>query len=335
MKQLAVVGATGAVGREVLKLLDVRGVPLGSVRLFASSRSAGKTIRFRHKDIVVEDLAKADFRGIDIAIFDTPDDVALKYVPVARDAGCTVIDNSAAFRMHDDVPLVIPEINGRLLSKRTGIIANPNCTTAIGLMALWPLHREFTLVRVTGATYQAVSGAGEPGIEQLEREMRETTGVPQTNIARAPAFPHRIVSNVIPHIGGFDADGNTSEERKFQQEGRKIMELPLFASSIICVRVPVMRAHSLALTAYFERRVSVQRAHDAIDSAKGIVLRDDPARGVYPTPLSVTESFDCEVGRFRMVGGVANALQFFVCGDQLWKGAALNAVQIAEYIIAQ
>ncbi|MCE9541022.1 aspartate-semialdehyde dehydrogenase [Candidatus Kaiserbacteria bacterium] len=333
MTKLAVVGATGAVGREVLNLLTIRNFPLTELRVFASSRSAGSNVHFRGNDLIVEDLAGADFSTVEIAIFDTPDDVAAKYAPIARDAGCIVIDNSAAFRMDDDVPLVIPEINGRLLEKRSGIIANPNCTTAIGLMGLWPLHKEFGLERVFGSSYQAVSGAGESGIAQLNRETREyVTGVAEE--IGVPAFPHPILRNVIPHIGRFDANGNTSEEMKFEREGRKIMNLPHFSSSLTCVRVPVMRSHSVDMIAFFEKRVSVRRAHDALREASGVTLKDDTAKGLYPMPLTATESFDCEVGRVRMVPGFQKALHLFVSGDQLWKGAALNAVQIAERLVS-
>lgn len=332
---VAVVGATGAVGGQVLRLLEMRNVPIKTLRVMASSKSAGKKISFRGVEHVVEDLATADFRGVDFAIFDTPDDVAKKYVPTARDAGCVVIDNSAEFRMDADVPLIVPEINADAIASHKGIIANPNCTTAIGLMALWPLHKEFVLEGISGATYQAVSGAGEPGIAQLEREVRRyVTGKVEEPVG-SPAFPRQILFNLIPHVGSFDADGNSSEERKFEREGRKIMGLPLFTSSLTCVRTSVMRAHSIDMTAFFEERVSVRRAHDALRGADGVVLKDDPAAGVYPTPLTATESYDCEVGRIRIVARSNKALHLFVCGDQLWKGAALNAVQILEFIIAQ
>jgi aspartate-semialdehyde dehydrogenase len=334
MIKLAIVGATGAVGREVLGLLALRRFPLepGSLRVFASSRSAGMKIGFRGTDYVVEDLATANFAGIDVVIFDTPDEVAAQYVPVARDAGCIVIDNSAAFRQDDDVPLVVPEINAHALSSHKGIIANPNCTTAIGVMALWYLHLAFGLESVTGATYQAVSGAGAPGIAQLERETHEYVRGRQTHDGTTPAFPYPILGNVIPQIGSFGPDGYTSEELKFEREGRKIMGLPKFMASMTCVRVAVVRSHCLALTASFRQSVSVEKAREALRSAPGISLRDDPRAGVYPMPITVSSSFDCEVGRIRMVHGRENELQFFVAGDQLWKGAALNAVQIAELL---
>jgi aspartate-semialdehyde dehydrogenase len=333
MKKLAVAGATGAVGEEVLAVLEQRNFPLESIRLFASERSVGTKVKFGNAEHEIENLANTDFRGIDVIIFDTPDDVARRFVPIARDAGCIVIDNSSAFRMDPDVPLVIPEINPDEIKKHRGIIANPNCTSAIALMALWPLHKEFGVTRVSGTTYQAVSGAGVAGTQQLERETREYVQKWGMSIIPAPVFPYRILFNVIPQVGEFSANGDTDEEKKLQREGRKIMGHPRFQVSLTCARVPVMRAHTIDMLAFFKKPVSVQRARDVLRSASGVELKDDPERGKYPMPLSAAGKYNCEVGRIRKPSAFRNALRVLVSGDQLLKGAALNAVQIAELLL--
>ena len=248
---------------------------------------------------------------------------------MARDAGAVVIDNSSTFRMHPDVPLVIPEINGADVKRHGGIIANPNCTTAIALMALYPLHRAFHVRRVFAASYQAVSGSGARAIAELEGQIRS---IANDQPVQREVYPHQIAFNVLPHIDTFLDNGYTKEEMKMQNEGRRIMHHPKFRASVTCVRVPVYRAHSVAVSAEFREPICVDRAREALAKAPGLELVDEPARNRYPTPLHVAGKDNCEVGRLRRDCAFENGLAFWVSGDQLLKGAALNAVQIAELL---
>jgi aspartate-semialdehyde dehydrogenase len=279
--------------------------------------------------VVVQELNAKSFDGVDIAFFSAGSDVSREWAPVARAAGATVIDNSPAFRMEDDVPLVIPEINAADAKTHRGIIANPNCTAAVALMAIYPLHLTFGVRRVIAASYQAVSGTGARAITEL----RDQVAAAAANRTVEPeVYPHPIAFNVLPHVGSFRSDGYTSEEEKLQNEGRKIMHLPDFKASVTCVRVPVYRAHSLAVTAEFERPVSVEEAREVLAKAPGLELVDEPRNNRYPMPLQAAGKDNCQVGRVRVDTALDNALSFWVSGDQLLKGAALNAVQIAELL---
>jgi aspartate-semialdehyde dehydrogenase len=326
---VAIVGATGAVGVEMLDVLERRNFPVGKLTLLASPRSAGKTLKFRGEDVPVQALGADSFAGVDIALFSAGGGISKEYAPIAVKAGAVVVDNSSAFRMEDNVPLVVPEINGADVKQHQGIIANPNCTTAITLMGLYPLHQKFRVKRVFASSYQAVSGAGAQAVEELRQQVNAIAA----GVAVQPAvFAHQIAFNVIPHIDAFLDNGYTKEEMKMQGEGRRIMHLPMFRASVTCVRVPVYRAHSVAVSAEFERPVNVAEARQAIEAFPGVRVIDAPTEKEYPLPLHVAGKDDCEVGRLRLDCALENGLAFWVCGDQLLKGAALNAVQIAELL---
>ena len=326
---VAIVGATGAVGLELLDVLDRRGFPVGSLRLLASARSAGKKMPFRGKNYAVEKLRENSFAGIDIAFFSAGGATSRHFVPIATAAGAVVIDNSSTFRMDADVPLVVPEINGADAGQHRGILANPNCTTAVTLMALYPLHLAFGVRRIFASSYQAVSGSGARAIAELKQQVKSS----DANEPPTPAvYPHPIAFNVLPHVDSFLENGYTKEEMKMQNEGRRIMHLPEFRASVTCVRVPVYRAHSVAVSAEFERPVSVDEAHEVLAKAPGLELVDEPHRNSYPMPLNAAGMDNCQVGRVRLDCAFENGLSFWVSGDQLLKGAALNAVQIAELI---
>ena len=327
---IAVVGATGAVGIEMIKTLEKRQFPVGQLTLLASARSVGKKLSFRGKDVTVTELTKDSFAGIDIALFSAGGGVSKEFAPIAAKAGCVVVDNSSAFRMDDSVPLVVPEINADDVKNHRGIIANPNCTTAITLMALYPLHQAFGVKRIFASSYQAVSGTGAKAIEELERQVQQVVaGKPVTK----EVYPHQIAFNVLPHVDSFLPSGYTKEEMKMENEGRKIMHHPSFRASVTCVRVPVYRAHSVAVSAEFEKPVTVEAARAVLKKAPGLDVVDNPENKEYPLPLYVAEKYNCEVGRIRMDCALDNGLCFWVAGDQLLKGAALNAVQIAEVLL--
>ena len=329
---VAVVGATGAVGVEMLNVLERRRFPVGRLTLLASARSAGKTLPFQGKEVTVQELTKDSFKGIDIALFSAGGSISKEFAPVAAAAGCVVVDNSSAFRQDDSVPLVVPEINAADVRAHKGIIANPNCTTAITLMALYPLHQAFGVRRIIASSYQAVSGTGAKAIEELERQVGQlVSGQPVTR----EVYPYQIAFNVLPQVDSFLPDGYTKEEMKMQNEGRKIMHHPGFKASVTCVRVPVYRSHSVAVSAEFDKPVSVEAARAVLAKAPGLDLVDDPARQRYPMPLFTSGKDHCEVGRLRVDCALDNALCFWVSGDQLLKGAALNAVQIAEVLLQQ
>jgi aspartate-semialdehyde dehydrogenase len=327
---VAVAGATGAVGLEMIRTLERRRFPLSRLTLLASARSAGKPMKFQGKDVAVQALTKNSFEGVDLALFSAGGAVSKEFAPIAARAGCVVVDNSSAFRMDDAVPLVIPEINAADVKGHRGIIANPNCTTAVTLMALYPLHRAFGVKRIFASSYQAVSGTGAKAIEELERQVGQIVrGEPVT----PEVYPHQIAFNVLPQVDAFLPDGYTKEEMKMQNEGRKIMHHPSFRASVTCVRVPVYRAHSVAVSAEFEKPVTVEAAHEALRQAPGLDVVDEPGNKVYPLPLRVAGKDHCEVGRLRKDCALDNGLCFWVVGDQLLKGAALNAVQIAEELL--
>ena len=328
-KHLAIVGATGAVGIEMLRVLERRDFPVASLRLLASPRSAGKSLSFRGREHTVEPLSEDSFKGIDIALFSAGGGISKEFAPHAVNSGAVVVDNSSAFRMDPKVPIVVPEINAAAVSSHSGILANPNCTTAITLMALHPLHRAFGLRTIIASSYQAVSGTGARAIEELRDQVEAISeGKPFTK----EVYPHQIAFNVIPHVDSFLDDGYTREEMKMQNEGRRIMDLPDLTASVTCVRVPVYRAHSVSVTAQFEHPVSLEKAREVLEAAPGVRLHDDPAAALYPMPIECSGEDDCRVGRLRLDCALPNALTFWVCGDQLLKGAALNAVQIAELL---
>jgi aspartate-semialdehyde dehydrogenase len=327
---VAIVGATGAVGVEMLACLEQRDFPLGGLKLLASARSAGKRMVFRGEEVVVEELTHDSFAGVDIALFSAGGGISKDFGPSAAAAGAVVIDNSSAFRMDEDVPLVVPEINPQAVKHRPrNIIANPNCTTIISLMALASLHEAFGLRSVIASSYQAVSGSGAQGILELEEQVRAiTAGEPFT----PKVYPRQIAFNVIPQVDVFTDNGYTKEELKMLHEGRKIMGLPELKVSCTCVRVPVYRSHSVSITAQFERPVDVDAARAAYAGKPGIKVVDDPSNRLFPVPLDTTGKDDCLVGRIRRNIVLENALDLWVVGDQVRKGAALNAVQIAEIL---
>lgn len=327
---VAIVGATGAVGVEMLLCLEQRNFPLSKLTLLASARSAGKTVKFRGEDIVVKELTHDCFEGIDIALFSAGGGISLEFAPSAAAAGAVVIDNSSAFRMDEEVPLVVPEINPEAAKNHPkNIIANPNCTTIISLMALAPLHEKFGLKSVIASTYQAVSGSGAQGIIELEEQMKALANDQPVSLK---VYPRQIAFNVIPQVDAFTDNGYTKEELKMLHEGRKIMNLPELKVSCTCVRVPVFRSHSVSITAQFEKPVDVEDARSVYESKPGVQIVDDPANKVFPVPLDTTGKDDCLVGRVRKNLVHDNALDLWVVGDQVRKGAALNAVQIAEIL---
>ena len=326
---IAIVGATGAVGLDMLKTLEKRNFPLGSLTPLASARSAGKTLPFRGQEILVQELTVDSFVGVDIALFSAGGAISKEFAPLAVNAGAVVVDNSSAFRMDDSVPLVVPEINTTDVATHKGIIANPNCSTIVTVMALYPLHQAFGVKRMFASTYQAVSGSGAMGIEELKRQVSEINDGREVT---REVYPHQIAFNVLPHVDVFLENGYTKEEMKMVHESRKIMGLPGFKASVTCVRVPVYRAHSISVSAEFEKPVSVEHAREAIAAAPGIDLNDDIATNGYPLPLKLAGQDNCQVGRIRKDCAMENGLSFWVAGDQLLKGAALNTVQIAEEV---
>ncbi len=327
---VAVVGATGAVGIEMIKTLEKRHFPLSKLTLLASARSVGKKLTYQGQELPVTELTKNAFAGMDIALFSAGGSISREFGPIAAQAGCVVVDNSSAFRMDDAVPLVVPEINADDVRKHKGIIANPNCTTAITLMALFPLHQAFRVTRIFASSYQAVSGTGAKAIEELKRQVAQiVNGQPVT----CEVYPHQIAFNVLPQVDSFLPSGYTKEEMKMQNEGQKIMHHPTFRASVTCVRVPVYRAHSVAVSAEFEKPVSLAAAREVLAQAPGLDIVDAPEKAEYPLPLYAAEKDNCQVGRLRLDCALENGLCFWVSGDQLLKGAALNAVQIAEELL--
>ena len=327
---IAVVGATGAVGVEMLRTLERRRFPVGEIRLLASARSAGRTLAFAGGDVLVRELKEESFQGIDIALFSAGSGISKRFAPVAVRAGAVAVDNSSAFRLESDVPLVIPEINGEDVRNHRGILANPNCTTAVVLMALHPLHRAFGVVRVFASSYQAVSGSGAKAMEELRNQVRQ---IEREEPIAKQIYPHQIAFNVLPQVDVFLDSGYTKEEMKLEREGRRILRHDSFRASVTCVRVPVYRAHSIAVSAEFEKPVNVDEARRALEDAPGVDVVDDPETNAYPMPLGVSGKDNCAVGRIRKDCALENGLCFWISGDQLLKGAALNAVQIAEELL--
>ena len=328
---VAVAGATGAVGVEMIKTLEKRNFPVRNLKLLASARSAGKTLKFKGEDVKVEEMTENSFRGVDIALFSAGGDISKAFRPAVVGSGAIMIDNSSAFRMEEDVPLVVPEVNPEDVKWNKGVIANPNCTTAIMLVAVAPLHRAKGLKRLVAATYQAASGAGAKGMQELLLQTRQIlNGEP----IEPKAVAHRIAFNLIPHIDVFQENGYTKEELKMLNESRKMLHLPELMISCTCVRIPALRAHSEALNLEFENEITPEEARQILAAAPGVQLVDDPAAKRYPMPVDATEKYDVLVGRIRqdISRHDKRGLDIFVSGDQLLKGAALNAVQIAELL---
>ena len=341
---LAVVGATGAVGTVMLDILSKRKDVYGEIRLIASARSAGKKLMCRGEELTVVALSPEAFDGIDIAMFDVPDEVSLQWGPVAASKGCVVVDNSGAFRMDKDVPLVVPEVNPQDIKKRPkGIISNPNCTTLSMIVAMGALHKQYGLKELVVASYQAASGAGQPGLDILREQMNlvantnvgEAAGDSRNVIKDFGPFSSPLALNVIPWAGSLKADGYSSEELKVRNESRKILGLENLKVSATCVRVPVLTTHSLAVHAIFEKEVSRSVAQDVLKNAAGVELVDDPENYKFPTPADVVGTDPTWVGRVRKSLDDPNALELFVCGDNLRKGAALNTAQVAELVAAE
>ncbi len=328
---VAVAGATGAVGIEMIKTLEKRNFPVKNLKLLASSRSAGKKLTFKGTDITVEELTADSFRGVDIALFSAGGDISKQFRPAVVKAGAVMIDNSSAFRMEDDVPLVVPEVNPEDIKWHKGVIANPNCTTIIMLVAVAPLHRAKKLKRLVAATYQATSGAGAKGMDELLVQTRQLLN----GEAIAPkAFAHRIGFNLIPHIDVFYDNGYTKEELKMVNESRKMLHYPELMVTCTCVRVPILRAHSEALNMEFEEDVTPEEVRAILAKAPGVTLVDDPANKRYPMPIDASEQYNVLAGRIRqdLSRHDKKGIDMFVSGDQVLKGAALNAVQIAELL---
>jgi aspartate-semialdehyde dehydrogenase len=341
---LAVVGATGAVGTVMLDILSKRKDVYGEIRLIASARSAGKKLTCRGQELTVVALTPEAFEAIDIAMFDVPDEVSKEWAPIAASKGCVVVDNSGAFRMDKDVPLVVPEVNSDQVKNRSkGIISNPNCTTLSMIVALGALHKQYGLKELVVASYQAASGAGQSGIDTLRDQISkvantstgDTAGDVRKVISDHGPFPAPLALNVIPWAGSLKEDGYSSEELKVRNESRKILGIANLKVSATCVRVPVLTTHSLAVHAIFDKEVSRQVAQDVLKKAAGVELVDDPENHKFPTPADVVGTDPTWVGRVRKSLDDPNALDLFVCGDNLRKGAALNTAQIAELVAAE
>lgn len=331
-KRVGIVGATGAVGEELLRLLVEREFPCSGITLLASERSAGKEIRYGERTYRVEAACPESFDELDLALFSAGSGITKELAPEAVRRGCTVVDNSSAFRMDPSVPLVVPEVNPEALRGHEGLIANPNCSTAITLMGLVPLHRAFGVKRLVACTYQAVSGSGVGGMRELESQVRAWQANEEPT---CETYAHPIAFNLFPHVDVFFEDGYSKEEHKMLNESRKILDMPELRASTTCVRVPVMRAHAIAVHAEFERPVDVAAARGAVAAFPGAELCDEPSENRYPTPLAYSGKEKCGVGRIRVDAALENGLAFFVVGDQLLKGAALNAVQIAELLTTE
>ena len=341
LPSLAVVGATGAVGTVMLDILTKRPNVYGEIRLIASARSAGKKLMCRGEELTVVALSPEAFDGIDIAMFDVPDEISAEWGPIAAARGAVVVDNSGAFRMDKEVPLVVPEVNPEKTKERPkGIISNPNCTTLSMIVAMGALNREFGLKELVVSSYQAASGAGQPGIDALHAQIKEVAGKGLGDVAgdvRAAVtdlgpFPAPLALNVVPWAGSLKEEGYTSEELKVRNESRKILGMPELKVSATCVRVPVITTHSLTVHATFEKEVSRQAAQDVLKKAAGVELLDDPENKKFPTPADVVGTDPTWVGRVRQSIDDKHSIDLFLCGDNLRKGAALNTAQIAELV---
>lgn len=329
---IAVAGATGAVGQEILRVLEQRGFPVGECRLLASERSMGRELEFMGKSVPVQVLCENAFEGIDIAFFSAGAGRSREFVPAARAAGALVIDNSSAFRMEAEVPLVIPEVNAEDMAPDCRLVANPNCCAAILAVAVWPIHRRAGIKRITVATYQSASGAGAQAMEELETQARDYVAGKEI---RPRVFPHPILFNVFSHNSPVAENGYNDEENKLVAEMKKILHAPDMEIIPTCIRVPVLRAHSEAVVLDLEQPLDAGEAREILGAAPGVRLVDDDVEGHYPMPVEASGELDVLVGRIRSAGDSGKSIAFFISGDQLLKGAAWNAVQIAEYFISR
>lgn len=321
---VAILGATGAVGQTMLQVLEERNFPIGELKLLASSRSAGKKMQFKSREITIEETTASSFIGMDIVLGAAKNNIAQQFASKIVESGAIFIDNSSAFRLDPNVPLVIPEVNGADVSNHHGIIANPNCVTIIALTAIAPLHQYFTVKRLSASTYQAVSGAGVNGIKELKQQVEAEFKGEEKSIQ---TFPYQIAYNVIPQIGGFDDLGYSSEEMKLQNEGRKILHAPDMQVTCTCVRIPVLTSHSISMQLEIEKSLDMDKAKELLEHGKGIKIID------IPQPLEASNQDLVYVGRIRKDISCENGLVLFCCGDQLRKGAATNAIQIAEELV--
>ena len=341
---LAVVGATGAVGTVMLEILSERPDVYGDIKLLASARSAGKVLKVRGQDVVVEELTEDAFEGVDIAMFDVPDEVSEKWAPIAAAKGVVAVDNSGAFRMDADIPLVVPEVNAPDAKKRPrGIISNPNCTTLSMIVVVGALREAFGVKELVVASYQAASGAGQEGIDTLQSQISTVAGKNLGNdtkdvrnaVTELGPFPAPLAMNVVPWAGSLKDNGYTSEELKVRNESRKILGMPELKVHTTCVRVPVVTTHSLAVHAVLDQPVTAEQVRTLLENAPGVLVVDDPENKIFPTPIDVVGTDPTVVGRVRVSPEYPNEIDFFVCGDNLRKGAALNTAQIAELVAAE
>ena len=332
MKQykVAILGATGAVGREMMKVLAERDFPISELHLLASQRSVGQAVHWKGHDIPVELACDEAFQGMDIVLGAAENDIAKQFAPAIVKAGAVFVDNSSAFRMDPDVPLIVPEINPQDVKKHKGIISNPNCTTIVSLVAINALNHDSPIESIVASSYQAVSGAGAGGPIEL---MDEVEALREGRKVEPKVFSHQIAYNLIPQIGGEQFEGYTSEEMKMQNEGRKIMHLPELKVSCTCVRVPVVRSHSISVSLHFDHKITVAEAREVLKHAPGVKLVDDLAKKEYPMPLDTSNQDIVFVGRIRPDLTDDNGLCLWCCGDQVRKGAATNAIQIAELLV--
>ena len=327
---VAVLGATGAVGQEMMKILEERNFPVGKLIPLASARSAGKTLKFKGEDVTIQEACDTAFEGVDIVLGAAENDIAQKFAPAIVKAGAVFVDNSSAFRLDPNVPLIVPEINPEDVSWHKGIIANPNCSTIITVTAVNALNQLSPIKAMTASTYQAVSGAGAGGPIELQNEVE---ALREGKTYEPKVFSHQIAYNLIPQIGGEQFEGYTSEEMKMQNEGRKIMHLPELKVSCTCVRVPVVRSHSISVSLHFDNKITVAEAREVLKRAPGVKLVDDLAKKEYPMPLDTSDQDIVFVGRIRPDLTDDNGLCLWCCGDQVRKGAATNAIQIAELLV--
>jgi len=327
---VAILGATGAVGQEMIKVLQERNFPVGKLIPLASARSAGKTLKFKGEDVVIREACDAAFEGVDIVLGAAENDIAKKFAPAIVKAGAVFVDNSSAFRMDPKVPLIVPEVNPEDVAWHNGIISNPNCSTIITITAVNALNKLSPIQTMTASTYQAVSGAGAGGPIEL---MGEVEALTKGESYEPKIFPYQIAYNLIPQIGGESFEGYTSEEMKMQNEGRKIMHLPELKVSCTCVRVPVVRSHSISVSCHFDKKVTVGQVREVLAAAPGVKLVDDLANKQYPMPLDTTDQDIVFVGRIRPDLTDDNGICLWCCGDQVRKGAATNAIQIAELLV--
>ena len=345
---LAVVGATGAVGSVMLSILSSREDVWGEIKLVASARSAGKVLQVRGEDVTVQAIAPEVFDGVDVAMFDVPDEISAEWAPIAASRGAVVVDNSGAFRMDPEVPLVVPEVNpAQVRNRPKGIISNPNCTTLTMMDALGALHAGWGLTELVVASYQAASGAGQPGVERLYAEIDAVSGervgsqtgdvrrLIESKLGSESPFPAPLALNVIPWAGSLKDDGWSSEELKVRNESRKILGIPDLKVSATCVRVPVVTTHSLMVHATFSKPIRAEEAREALVTAPSVVVLDDSEHGEWPTPADVVGTDPTWVGRIRQALDFPHTIELFVCGDNLRKGAALNTAQIAELVCAE